>query len=99
MAIRPEPPRADVALPWDEPVADVVAALADARRRCGDTFVLDSGGIDHLFLFSPAGVRAFYALPEAEASKGVADWQMLLRKLPPEPVSYTHLTLPTNREV
>ncbi|HEY8060172.1 MAG TPA: cytochrome P450, partial [Acidimicrobiales bacterium] len=28
--------------------------------------------------------RSFYALPEAAASKGVADWQMLLRKLPAE---------------
>jgi cytochrome P450 len=65
-------------------VDDVVATLADARRRFGDTFVVDSGGVDHLFVFSPAGVRSFYALPEAEASKGVADWQMLLRKLPPE---------------
>jgi cytochrome P450 len=73
-----------VALPWDRPVPDVVAAMADARRRFGDTFVVDSGGVDHLFVFSPVGVRSFYALPEAEASKGVADWQMLLRKLPPE---------------
>ena len=84
MAIRPEPPRADVALPWDAPVTDVVATMADARRRCGETFAVASGGVDHLFLFSPEGVRSFYALPEAEASKGVADWQMLLRKLPPE---------------
>jgi cytochrome P450 len=84
VAIRPEPPRADIALPWDAPVADVVATMAGARARGGDTFVVDSGGVDHLFLFSPEGVRSFYALPEAEASKGVADWQMLLRKLPPE---------------
>ena len=84
MAIRPEPPRADVVLPWDGPVADVVAAMAEARRRCGDTFAVVSGGVDHLFTFSPQGVRSFYALPEAEASKGVADWRMLLRKLPPE---------------
>ena len=83
-AIHPSPPRADVALPWDQPIADVVATMADARRRVGDTFVVDSGGVEHLFVFSPAGVRAFYALPEADASKGVADWQMLLRKLPPE---------------
>jgi cytochrome P450 len=84
VAIRPEPPRADVALPWEAPVADVVATMVEARARCGDTFAVASGGVDHLFLFSPEGVRSFYALPEAEASKGVADWQMLLRKLPPE---------------
>ena len=65
-------------------MTDVVATLADARVRHGDTFVVDSGGTDHLFCFSPTGVRSFYALPEASASKGVADWRMLLRKLPPE---------------
>jgi cytochrome P450 len=58
--------------------------MTDARQRFGDTFVVDSGGVDHLFVFSPVGVRSFYALPEDRASKGVADWQMLLRKLPPE---------------
>ncbi len=83
-AIHPDPPLADVSLPWDEPVADVVAAFAHARDRHGDTFVVHSGEVPHLFLFSPAGVRSFYALPEAAASKGVADWQMLLRKLPAE---------------
>lgn len=83
-AIAPEPPRADAALPWDAPVDDVVALLGGLRAELGDTFALTSGGTEHLFLFSPAGVRSFYALPEATASKGVADWQMLLRKLPPE---------------
>ena len=29
-------------------------------------------------------MRSFYALPEAGASKGVADWMMLRRKLPDE---------------
>jgi cytochrome P450 len=37
-----------------------------------------------LFLFSPTGVRSFYALPERQASKGLADVRMLLRKLPDE---------------
>jgi cytochrome P450 len=82
--IDPTPPIADVALPWDRELADPVAALAAARAACGDTFVVD--GPDHptLFLFSPEGVRSFYALPEATASKGVADWMMLRRKLPDE---------------
>jgi cytochrome P450 len=82
--VTPAPPSADAVLPWDTPVADAVAELARARLEAGDTFLLDSGGRRHLFLFSPEGVRSFYAVPEAQASKGVADWQMLRRKLPDE---------------
>ena len=37
-----------------------------------------------LFTFSPAGIESFYALPEEKASKGVADYLMLRRKLPDE---------------
>ena len=37
-----------------------------------------------MFTFSPAGVASFYALPEDKASKGVADYLMLRRKLPDE---------------
>jgi cytochrome P450 len=73
-----------VRLPWDATVEDPVAALAEARLRLGDTFVVDSGGDRYLFLFSPMGVAGFYALPEEKASKGVADWRMLRRKLPDE---------------
>jgi cytochrome P450 len=73
-----------VRLPWDDVVEDPVAALADARSRLGDTFVVDSGGDRYLFLFSPLGVTALYGLPEETASKGVADWRMLRRKLPDE---------------
>src|SRR5438105_12513180 len=80
----PAPLAAGVSLPWDRPIADPVAHLATARARYGDTFVVDSGDDRYLFLFSPTGVRSFYALPESQASKGVADWRMLLRKLPPE---------------
>jgi cytochrome P450 len=73
-----------VRLPWDDVVDDPVVALADARSRLGDTFVVDSGGDRYLFLFSPMGVAALYGLPEEKASKGVADWRMLRRKLPDE---------------
>ena len=74
----------DVGLPWDVAVTDGVAAIAAARDRYGDTFVVDSGGHRHLFTFSPTGVESFYALPEETASKGVADYLMLRRKLPDE---------------
>jgi hypothetical protein len=83
MAISPMPPIASgVGLPWDVPVEDPIAALAEARRSLGDTFVVDSGEDRYLFTFSPTGVKSFYALPEDRASKGVADWRMLRRKLP-----------------
>jgi cytochrome P450 len=73
-----------VRLPWDAVVEDPVATLTDARARLGDTFVVDSGDDRYLFLFSPMGVAALYGLPEEHASKGVADWRMLRRKLPDE---------------
>jgi cytochrome P450 len=71
-------------MPWDTPMDDPVAAIARARRSLGDTFVVDSGEDRYLFAFSPAGVKSFYALPEEHASKAVADWRMLRRKLPDE---------------
>ncbi|HEX4016672.1 MAG TPA: hypothetical protein VHX15_08030 [Frankiaceae bacterium] len=84
-AVNPEPAHAaGVALPWDAEIEDPVAALALARETYGDTFLVDSGPDRYLFTFSPAGVAAFYGLPEAAASKGVADWRMLRRKLPDE---------------
>ena len=73
-----------VRLPWDAVVEDPVAALARARSLLGDTFVVDSGDDRYLFVFSPMGVSGFYALPEEKASKGMADWRMLRRKLPDE---------------
>ncbi|OBA58945.1 cytochrome [Mycobacterium sp. 1100029.7] len=80
---QPAPPRADgTGLPWDVPVDDAVAAIAAARAQHGDTFAIDSGGDQYLFTFSPTGVESFYALPEESASKGVADYLMLRRKLP-----------------
>ena len=83
--ILPMPPIAPgAALPWDRPVTDAVAALAAARETCGDTFVVDSGPDRYLFTFSARGVSAFYGLPEDHASKGVADWRMLRRKVPDE---------------
>ena len=78
------PQVADCVLPWDGPVSDTVAAIGAARSACGDTFVIDGGDDRYLFLFSPTGLRDFYAVPEEQASKGIADWKMLVRKLPDE---------------
>lgn len=69
-------------MPWDVPLEEPIATLAEARHSLGDTFMVDSGKDRYLFTFSPTGVKAFYALPEDRASKGVADWRMLRRKLP-----------------
>ncbi len=81
----PMPPvAAGVSLPWDGAVDDAVAEIARAREQCGDTFVVESGPERYLFSFTPVGVESFYALPEENASKGVADYLMLRRKLPDE---------------
>jgi cytochrome P450 len=79
----PAPPSAEgTGLPWDVPVGDAVAMIAAARARYGDTFGVQSGREHYLFTFSRAGVESFYALTEETASKGVADYLMLRRKLP-----------------
>jgi cytochrome P450 len=79
----PAPPYAQgTGLPWDVPVTDAVAVIAAARAQHGDTFAVETGGDRYLFTFSPTGVESFYALTEETASKGVADYLMLRRKLP-----------------
>jgi cytochrome P450 len=79
------PPYAEgTGLPWDVSVPDAVAAIAAARASHGDTFAVHSGQDRYLFTFSPTGVESFYGLPEEKASKGVADYLMLRRKLPDE---------------
>lgn len=83
--ITPLPPLAEgIGLPWDVAVDDAVGELARARATYGDTFLVESGRDRYLFTFSPTGVESFYALPEETASKGVADYLMLRRKLPDE---------------
>ncbi len=83
--ISPAPPVAEISFPWDEASAsDPVVALRDARAALGDTFSVASGRDTYLFVFSADAVRAFYAVPEGVASKGLADYRMLLRKMPRE---------------
>ena len=67
-----------------DPETGAVAAIAAVRSRHGDTFVVHSGSDHYLFTFSSTGVESFYALPEEKASKSVADYRMLRRKLPAE---------------
>ncbi len=81
----PAPPFADgTGLPWDVSVSDAVATIGAARASCGDTFAVASGPDHYLFTFSRTGVESFYALPEEQASKGLADYYLLRRKLPAE---------------
>jgi cytochrome P450 len=91
----PTPPYAEgTGLPWDVPVGDAVAVIAAARARYGDTFVVESGHEHYLFTFSCTGVESLYALTEETASKAVADYLMLRRKLPDD-IFVARRTLPS----
>src|SRR4051812_27951173 len=79
------PAIAGFSLPWDDADApDPVTALSAARRELGDTFAVQSGETTYLFVFAERALQAFYAVPERNASKGLADYRMLVRKLPIE---------------
>ncbi len=83
--VEPLPPAAALTFPWDAGTAtDPVEAFRAAREQHGDTFTVTSGRDRYLFLFAPDSLQDFYALPEHRASKGLADYRMLLRKLPKE---------------
>lgn len=86
--IAPTPPRARGALPFAghglRLLRDANAFLARQRRDLGDTFETQVFGRRVLWVFSPAGVRALWALPEAHASKGAADVELLRLKVPDE---------------
>jgi len=83
--VAPKPPEADLTFPWDDAQAtDPVESLRRARGDLGDTFRVTSGRDRYLFVFAPDSLQDFYALPEQHASKGLADYRMLLRKLPKE---------------
>ncbi len=76
---------AGFALPWDALNApDPVTAITAARTRFGDTFSTVSGSTTYVFVFAKTALENFYDLPEKVASKGLADYRMLLRKLPAE---------------
>jgi cytochrome P450 len=82
------PPTVPGVLPWIGAglalLGDPTTFFIEARRRLGDTFVVDAFGYRLVCVFSPAGVRALYALPEDVASKGLADLALLRHKLPDE---------------
>ena len=82
------PPRAPGAVPWVGAgvrlLASPAAFFTETRDALGDTYVVDAFGYRLVCVFSPAGVRALYALPEDQASFGLATRHLLSLKLPPE---------------
>jgi cytochrome P450 len=89
--IEPAPATIGGSIPW---VGAGVALLRDptsffdrARRRHGDTFVVDAFGFRMFCVFSPDAVRRLYELPEHEASFGLATYRLIGFKLPPELLS------------
>ncbi len=87
-AVHPMPPRAAGPVPWVRAgrrlLANPTAFFANARRRLGDTFVVDAFGFRLFCVFSPLGVRALYAQKESDASFGLATFRLLGLKLPAE---------------
>ena len=87
-AIVPMPPVAPGRLPWigsgRRLLRDPTGFLTDTRRRLGDTYVVDAFGYRLFCVFSAAGVKNLYALPEQQASFGVATYNLLRLKIPAE---------------
>ena len=87
--IDPMPPIAPGRWPWLGSAPGLLrhptAYLERARSRLGDTFVADVFGYRLFFVFSADGVRRLYALPEHEASFGLATFTLVFRhKIPLE---------------
>ncbi len=61
-----------------------LAATPSAGGGHGDTFVVDALGHRFVCVFGAAGVRSLYALPEREASFGLATYTMIRTKVPDE---------------
>jgi cytochrome P450 len=82
------PPRVGGPLPWARAglglLRDPTAFFTARRRELGDTFVVDAFGYRLFCVFSAAGVRALYGLPEDRASFGLATYTLIRHKVPPE---------------
>ena len=88
MTVEPMPPVAPGRLPWIGAglrlLAGPAAFFAATRATLGDTFVVNAFGFRLFCVFSPAGVRRLYELPEQDASFGLATYNLLTLKIPPE---------------
>ncbi|MFA9411338.1 MAG: SCP2 sterol-binding domain-containing protein [Deltaproteobacteria bacterium] len=87
-AVNPMPPVVPGSLPWVGAgralVRDPTEFFSTCRERFGDTFLVDAFGYRLFCVFSPAGVRNLWRLPEEEASKALADLTLLSHKVPIE---------------
>jgi cytochrome P450 len=63
---------------------DPTAWFERQRARHGDTFRAEAFGFDLFCVLGPLGVASLYALPESEASFGLATYRLIGFKLPPE---------------
>jgi len=87
--IDPSPPRAAGTLPWVGAgfglLRNPTEFFRATRGALGDTFVVDAFGYRLFCVFSAAGVRQLYALPEDRASFGLATFELVLKhKVPIE---------------
>ncbi len=86
-SVDPMPPRRGGAVPWLGAGAallkDPTAYFRAMRARHGDTFVTDAFGFRLFCVFSPGGVRALYALPEHQASFGLATFNLVFKHKAP----------------
>ena len=83
------PPLETGPLPWLGAGRRLLAGPTDffraARAAHGDSYAVDAFGQRLFCVFSPEGVRRLYALPEREASFGLATYELVFRhKMPPE---------------
>ncbi len=88
-SIEPMPPRAPGRLPGIGSGIALLrrptAFLTRTREALGDTFVVDVFGYRLFFVFSAEGVKRLYALPEKEASFGLATFTLVFKhKIPLE---------------
>jgi cytochrome P450 len=75
------PPLLGAAVPF---LRNPTAFLTAARARVGDAFLLELFGFKLFFVFSPAGLRSLYELPEDVASFTEATRTLIGLKLPAE---------------
>jgi cytochrome P450 len=85
--VTPMPPQLGGIVPWLGAGASLLrnptAFFQAARARHGDSFVVDAFGFRLFCAFSPEGVRALYALPENQASFGVATFNLVFKHKAP----------------